>query len=385
MEVKATRIDWIGSNCRLLTATSAEFERTRPFEGLTIGTGIHLEPKTVALLMTLRAGGGRLVCTGNLNSTQPSTVEFLRAQGINVFATQTTDPAAHHRTLEAVIAERPDLLLDNGGDLFAIAVERPYANLLGGTEETTSGRTRLLQLRTRLNVPVLVINDSPIKQFAENRHAVGQSLFESYLRFTNRSTNGKRVTVFGYGACGKGTAACFRNAFSIVSVVDIDPVTTLEAHLDGFVTPLREAAIRSADILVTVTGFAGIVTAADLPLLKDGAILMNGGHFPQEIDVEAFRSHPDVVGIDLYEAEHIETFRLKDGRCFHVLGGGHMANLAGPRPLGNTVESMDLGFTLQARCLERIAKGEVGAESCVVPVPAEIDAMVASAYLDLSR
>ncbi len=242
MEGKATRIEWIGSNCRLLTATSAEFERTRPFEGLTIGTGIHLEPKTVALLMTLRAGGGRLVCTGNLNSTQPSTVEFLRAQGIIVFATQTTDPAAHHRTLEAVIAERPDLLLDNGGDLFAIAVERPYANLLGGTEETTSGRTRLLQLRTRLNVPVLVINDSPIKQFAENRHAVGQSLFESYLRFTNRSTNGKRVTVFGYGACGKGTAACFRNAFSIVSVVDIDPVTTLEAHLDGFVTPLREAA-----------------------------------------------------------------------------------------------------------------------------------------------
>ncbi|WP_416066799.1 adenosylhomocysteinase [Rhizobium sp. ZK1] len=385
MEKLATRIDWIGNSCRLLKATAVEFERTRPFDGLSIGTGIHLEPKTVALLMTLRAGGAHLVCTGNLNSTQPATVEFLRAQGFTVFATRTTDPVAHHQSLEAVVAEKPDLLLDNGGDLFAIAAERPYANLLGGTEETTSGRTRLLPMREKLAMPILVINDSPIKQFAENKHAVGQSLFESYMRFTNRSTNGKRVTVFGYGACGKGTAACFRNAFSTVSVVDIDPVTSLEAHLDGFVTPLREQAIRSADIIATVTGFPDIVTSADLPLIRDGAILMNGGHFPHEIDVAAFRSHPDVIDIDCYEADHIETFHLKDGRSFHVLGGGHMANLAGPRPLGNSVESMDLGFTLQARCLERVAKRGVGAESCIVPVPADIDAMVASAYLDLAR
>jgi adenosylhomocysteinase len=380
-----SRIDWVGRSCRLLQATAAEFGTTRPFEGLTIGTGIHLEPKTVALLMTLRAGGARLVCTGNLNSTQLETVDYLRAQGMTVFATQTTDAAEHGASLDAILAEQPDLLLDNGGDLFARAAERPYRKLLGGTEETTSGRTRLLPMRDRLGMPILVINDSPIKQFAENRHAVGQSLFESYLRFTNRSTNGKRVTVFGYGACGKGTAACFRNAFSSVSVIDIDPVTTLEAHLDGFATPLRAHAIRSADILITVTGHPGIVTVADLPLIKDGAILMNGGHFPQEIDIAAFRTHPDVAGIDRYEAEHIETVRLQDGRTFHILGGGHMANLAGPRPLGNTVESMDLGFTLQARCLERVAKGGLGKEACVVPVPADIDSLVAQAYLDLAR
>lgn len=380
-----SRIDWVARSCRLLAATAAEFRDTRPFAGLTIGTGIHLEPKTVALLMTLRAGGAGLVCTGNLNSTQPETVDYLRAQGIKVFATRTRNADEHGASLDAILEEKPDLLLDNGGDLFARAAERPYANLLGGTEETTSGRTRLLPMRDRLNMPILVINDSPIKQFAENKHAVGQSMFESYLRFTNRSTNGKRVTVFGYGACGKGTAACFRNAFSAVSVVDIDPVTTLEAHLDGFSTPLREAAIRSADILVTVTGYAGIVTAADLPFLKDGAILMNGGHFPHEIDVEGFRNSPDVAGIDRYEAEQIETVRLHDGRAFHILGGGHMANLAGPRPLGNTVESMDLGFALQARCLERVARGGLGAESCVTPVPGDIDALVASAYLDLAR
>jgi len=168
-------------------------------------------------------------------------VGYLRAQGIKVFATQTRDAEKHGASLDAILAEKPDLLLDNGGDLFARAAGRPYANLLGGTEETTSGRTRLMPMRDKLNMPILVINDSPIKQFAENRHAVGQSLFESYLRFTNRSTNGKHVTVFGYGACGKGTATCFRNAFSTVSVVDIDPVTTLEAHLDGFSTPLRRS------------------------------------------------------------------------------------------------------------------------------------------------
>ena len=380
-----SRIDWVARSCRLLAATAAEFRNTKPFAGLTIGTGIHLEPKTVALLMTLRAGGADLVCTGNLNSTQPETVDYLRAQGIKVFATQTRDAEEHGASLDAILAEKPDLLLDNGGDLFARVADRPHANLLGGTEETTSGRTRLMSMRDKLNMPILVINDSPIKQFAENRHAVGQSLFESYLRFTNRSTNGKRVTVFGYGACGKGTAACFRNAFAAVSVVDIDPVTTLEAHLDGFTTPPRESAIRSADVLVTVTGYPDIITVADLPSIKDGAILMNGGHFPHEIDVEGFRSSPDVVGVDRYQAEQIETVCMRDGRAFHILGGGHMANLAGPRPLGNTVESMDLGFALQARCLERVAKGGLGKEACVIPVPAEIDALVASAYLDLAR
>ena len=380
-----TRIHWIIASCKLLAATTADFQRDKPFEGLTIGTAIHLEPKTAALLMTLAAGGARIVATGNLNSTQPATVEYLRAQGITVIGEQTTDDAAHDRFIDAILAEEPDLLLDNGGDLFGRIAERGYARLRGGTEETTTGRARLSPLRDKIKVPVLVINDSPIKQFAENRHAVGQSLFESYMRFTNRATNGKRITVFGYGACGRGTAACFRNAYAAVSVVDVDPVTTLEAHLDGFATPLREGAIRSADVLITVTGAAGVITPRDLPLFKHGAILMNGGNLPHEIDLDGFRADPAVVGSDLYPTEGIETLRLADHRTIHILGGGHMANLAGPRPLGNSVESMDLGFTLQARCLERVARGGLGPEHCVVPVPQDIDAAVASAYLALNR
>jgi len=385
IEQSATRIDWIAQSCRLLTATAQEFSRTRPFAGLTIGTAIHLEPKTAALLLALQAGGARLIATGNLNSTQRDTVDFLRERGIEIIGGQTVDEGAHAGFIEAIVSEQPDLLLDNGGDLFACAVRRPYPRLRGGTEETTTGRMRLLPLRQEIRLPLLVINDSPIKQFAENRHAVGQSLFESYLRFTNRSTNGKRVTVFGYGACGRGTAACFRNAHALVSVVDADPVTTLEAHLDGFATPLREDAIRTADIIVTVTGAPAVVTARDLALLKDGAILLNGGHLPHEIDVPALRADERVHRVLSHVCEGIETLELDDGRRIHLLAQGHMANLAGPRPLGNSAESMDLGFTLQARCLERVAQGGLGEESCIVPVPRDIDAAVASAYLDLHR
>ena len=379
-----TRIDWISRSCRLLDQIAAEFAATRPFDGLTIATGIHLEPKTVALLMTLRAGGANLTVTGNLNSTQPATVDYLRAQGIDVHAEQTTDASAHGRNLDRLLAAKPDLLLDNGGDLFARFAENPYSGLRGGTEETTSGCARLKPMRSAIKVPVLVINDSPIKQFAENRHAVGQSLFESYLRFTNRATNGKRVTVFGYGACGKGTAACFRNAFASVSVVDIDPVAALEAHFDGFSTPGRAAAIANADIIATVTGARDIITVNNIEHFKDGAILMNGGHFPHEIDVSGIKASPLVERVETYAADGIETVIFRDGRRIHILGHGHMANLAGTRPLGNSVESMDIGFALQARCLERVARGRLDEESCVVPVPDDIDASVASAYLALN-
>ncbi|HEV8460655.1 MAG TPA: adenosylhomocysteinase [Gaiellaceae bacterium] len=351
------RIDWVIARCRLLASIGEEIEETKPFAGLTIGTGIHLEPKTVALLLTLQRGGAELVSTGNLNTTQQEAVDYLSARGVRVVGGPTSDPAEHDRYLWEVVRAKPQLILDNGGDLFARWVEEPCDGLLGGTEETTSGRARLEPLRDRIGLPVLVINDSPIKQFAENRHAVGQSVFESFMRLTNLSTNGKRVTVFGYGACGKGVAANFRNAYAVVSVVEADPVARLEAMLDGYLVPEREDALREADVIVTVTGAKGVITEVDEPLLKDGAILANAGHFPWEI-------------------EGIETGRVT------LLEGGHMVNLAGPRPLGNSIESMDLGFALQTRCLEAVARGEVGPESCVVPVPRAIDESIARAFVE---
>jgi adenosylhomocysteinase len=356
------RIEWVIERCRLLQGIAAEYDGTRPFAGLAIGTGIHLEPKTVALLLTLQRGGAELVSTGNLNTTQQDACDYLAARGVRVVGGPTSDPAEHDANLWEVVRSKPELLLDNGGDLFARYLEEPYETLLGGTEETTSGRTRLEPLRDRIALPVIVINDSPIKQFAENEHAVGQSVLESFLRITNLSTNGKRVTVFGYGACGRGVAANFRNAYAIVSVVERDPVGRLRALLDGFLVPDRDEALRTADVIITVTGASGVVTAADADLLKPGAILANAGHFPWEIDA------PGLAEADVT-----------------VLEGGHMVNLAGPRPLGNSIESMDLGFALQARCLEAVASGAVGPEACVVPVPRSIDDEVASAFVAASR
>ena len=377
----STRIDWVRDHCHLLRAISAEFRRTRPFQGLTIGTGIHLEAKTVALILTLRDGGARLVCTGNLNTTQPDAVERLRAEGVAVIGGPTKDRQLHGSYLEEVLAARPDLILDNGGDLFTRYLDRPYQGLIGGTEETTSGRMRLEPLRERLRRPILVVNDSPIKQFAENDHAVGQSSLESFLRLTNRTTNGEQVTVFGYGACGRGVAANFRGAYARVSVVDVDPVTRLRAHLDGFSTPSRDTAVAEADLIVTVTGARDVLTAADLPLLRDGVILANAGHFPVEIDAEGLIGAGEVAASRQY-ADDLLTLELTDGRRVHLVSRGHMFNLAGPRPLGNSIESMDLGFALQARCPEAVATGAVDAASCVVPVPAAIDTAVATSYLD---
>jgi adenosylhomocysteinase len=378
------RIEWVGGQCRLLATIAAEFDRTRPFAGLTIGTGIHLEPKTVAMLLTLKRGGARVLSTGNLNTTQPESVEYLNAHGVEAIGDPTQDDAVRNRHIDTILDAEPDLILDNGGDMYARWLERPYARLRGGTEETTSGRIRLAPLRERLNLPILVINDSPIKQFAENRHAVGQSTVESFLRITNMATNGRRVVVFGYGSVGKGVALSFQRAHAHVSVLEVDPVLRMEAMWDGFMVPDREAALAEADIVITVTAARGVVTARDLAILQDGVILINAGHAPVEIDVAGMAADPSVASYGATDAG-ISTFRMRDGRSIHLLTDGHMVNLAGPRPLGNSIESMDLGFSLQARCLEAVAAGEVGKDSCVVPVPRRIDEWVSAAYVELAR
>jgi adenosylhomocysteinase len=380
----ASRIEWVRSNCRLLQGIAQEFAGAQPFREMTIGTGIHLEPKTVALLLTLRDGGAHVVATGNLNSTQPEAVAYLLAHGVEVVGGPTTDEHEHDQHLRQVLAARPHLILDNGGDLFVRYLEDPYDRLKGGTEETTSGRMRLARLRTALAHPILVINDSPIKQFAENRHAVGQSVLESFLRITNRATNGDSVLVFGYGSVGKGVAASFRNAFATVAVVERDPVLRLEASFDGFQVPDRETGLRSADVVITATGAESVVTQADLDLLKDGVFLANAGHFPREIAVERMLADPRVM-TRTEAVAGITTLTLANQRAVHLLAGGHMVNLGGPRPLGNSIESMDLGFALQARCLEAVAMDRVAPDAVVVPVPRFIDALVAEAFLERYR
>ncbi len=380
---RASRIDWVISQCRLLNSIGDEFERTRPFDGLTIGTGIHLEAKGVALMLTLRRGGARVISTGNLNSTQPGALDYLKGHGVETVGGPTQDVDQRNGWIDEILGEKPDLILDNGGDMFVRWLERPYPELRGGTEETTSGRILLAPLRDRLRVPILVINDSPIKQFAENRHAVGQSTVESFQRLTNMATNGRRVVVLGYGGVGKGLAINFRNNHALVSVLELDPVLRMEALWDGFAVPDRVSALSAADIVVTATAGSGVIGPRDLDVLPDGVILVNVGHLPVEIDVPGIAASPLVEAHEPAD-DGISTFRLRDGRSIHLLTDGHMVNLAGPRPLGNSIESMDIGFSLQVRCLEAVATGRVGAESCVVPVPRTIDEEISRSYVELA-
>jgi len=381
---RASRIDWVIRQCRLLNSIGDEFERTRPFAGLTIGTGIHLEAKGVALMLVLQRGGATVISTGNLNSTQPGALDYLNAHGVETVGGPTQSHEERLGWIDEILDRKPEIILDNGGDMFVRWLERPYPELRGGTEETTSGRILLAPLRDRLRMPILVINDSPIKQFAENRHAVGQGTIESFLRLTNMATNGRRIVVLGYGGVGKGLALNFRNNHAQVSVLELDPVLRMEAMWDGHAVPDRADALSRADLVVTATAASGVIGPADLEHLPDGVILVNVGHLPVEIDV------PGIAASPLVEAQEpaddgITTFRLRDGRSIHLLTDGHMVNLAGPRPLGNSIEAMDIGFSLQARCLEAVALRRVGPESCVVPVPRSIDEQVAAAYVDLAN
>ena len=259
---RVSRIEWVVRQCRLLTSIGDEFERTQPFAGLTIGTGIHLEAKGVALMIALRRGGARVISTGNLNSTQVGAVDYLNAHGVEAIGGPTQDVAQRLTWIDQILDEKPELILDNGGDMFVRWLQRPYPELRGGTEETTSGRILLAPLRDRLRMPILVINDSPIKQFAENRHAVGQSTIESFMRLTNMATNGRRVVVLGYGGVGKGLAINFRNNHAQVSVLELDPVLRMEALWDGFAVPERGAALSRADIVLTATAGASVIGAA---------------------------------------------------------------------------------------------------------------------------
>ena len=293
-------------------------------------------------------------------------------------------PASTTPISREVLANEPHLLLDNGGDLFTRYLEEPYEHLLGGTEETTSGRMRLMPFRELIGRPLLVINDSAIKQFAENYHAVGQSVLESFLRITNRMTNGRRVAVFGYGPCGKGVAVNFKNAFATVSVVEPDPLRRLEAYLDGFLVPGRAEALAEADVIITVTGAGDVVTVDDLALLHDGVILANAGHFPAEIAVAEIRQHASVKELKS-AGEGIETITLEDGRRIHLLAGGHMVNLNGPRPLGEFNRVDGPGLRPPSKVPGGHRNGQGGHAQVVVPVPRWIEENVAERYLSVTN
>ena len=371
------RINWIRSRMRLLAGVRADFERDRPFAGLSIGVSLHLEPKTAVLLEVLQAGGAAIVGTGNHGSTQDDIVAVLKAKGMQLYGKRDDDLDQHLKNVAKVVAARPDILLDNGADLVALAIKAgTVGSIRGGTEETTSGGDRLRdELAGKVPFPVIVINDSPLKQIAENRHAVGQSIVESFMRITNLMIPGRRFVVVGYGWCGRGIAQYLDALGGRVAVVETDAIKALEAALDGYRVGKIEDLAGWGEVFITATGRPGVIGEAAIARMRSGAILANSGHFPWEIDVAALRTQ--ATGSELVD-DSLERIELADGRHVVLVADGRMFNLAGREPKGNSIESMDIGFMLQALSLARVAGDSRAAlVEGAQPVPADINQAIA--------
>ncbi len=380
----AARIDWIRSRMPLLAHARAALAESQPFAGRTIGMSLHLEPKTAVLLETLQAGGAQIVATGNHGSTQDDVVAHLRSTGMTVFGRRDDTLGEHHGNVAAVLDAGFDILLDNGADLAAGLVARgETGRVIGGTEETTSGGDRLRgELAGAIPFPVIVINDSLLKAIGENKHAVGQSVVESFMRITNLMVPGRRFVVVGYGWCGRGVAQYLRALGGKVAVVEIDELKAFEAALDGFRVGPLESVTGWGEVFITATGHADILTAPFFESVPDGAVLANCGHFPWEIDVPALRSAA-IASHRLDDA--LENLELPGGRTVTLIADGRMMNLAGREPKGNSLESMDLGFLLQTLSLERVAtdaaRGGGGLRAGAQPVPDDIDRDIARRML----
>lgn len=372
VEKAAARLAWIRPRMTLLAEVREQFARTQPFAGLRIGMSMHIEPKTAVLLETLAAGGAEIVATGNHGSTQDDIAEYLREQGMTIFGSRDDDKEEHDRNVWSVVESKPAILVDNGAGLVARLAELGRADhVVGGTEETSSGSYRLREeLVDHFSFPVIVIDENPLTVINENKHAAGQSIVESFVRITNLMVSGRRFVVAGYGWCGRGVAHYLRALGGKVAVVEVDEIKALEAALDGYRVASMFDLAEWGEVFITATGHPQVLGTEFFETVANGAILVNCGHFDWEIDVDALR---DLAINSTVIDESIERIDLPANRHVTLLADGRMINLAGREPKGNSIESMDLGFLLQALALERIATAAHTLELGAQPVPDSIN------------
>ena len=368
------KIRWAELHQRVLQRLREEFSETKPFAGLTIGMCLHIEPKTAVLCFVLQAGGANVVITGSTGTTKDDVVAALRQVGIVVYGEQADDKTKHQENIRQVMSHDPHLLLDNGADLMAAYIaNQGRGRVIAGTEETTTGANRLRgELSGTVSLPIIVINDSPLKLIIENEHGVGPTIVEGFMRETNLLVQSRSFVVFGYGSVGRGIARCLRKLNGQVTVVELDPIRALEAVLDGmYVTSLKEA-LDIGEVFFTATGRPGVIAGESFDQLPDGAILANVGHFSWEIDSAELRRRARSVE---RLRGWVELFTLADGRHITLLAQGEMLNLAGGG--GNPIETMDLGFALQAQSLAYLAAHYKELPVGPQPVPNEINVRTA--------
>ena len=348
-ESGALKIDWVRTHMPLLAGLEEEFIRTKPFAGLKVALSVHLEAKTARLCEVLSRGGAEMFITGsNPLSTQDDIAAALVHEGLNVFAVHDATEQEYEDGIRRVIEAGPNIIIDDGGDLVKMIHEN-YPELIpdviGGCEETTTGILRLqaMDRERRLEFPMMLVNDAKCKHFFDNRYGTGQSVWDGINRTTNLIVAGKTVVVAGYGWCGKGVAMRAKGLGAEVIVTEIDPVKAMEAVMDGFSVMTMAQAAPKGDFFVTVTGCEDVISEKHFPLLKDGAILCNAGHFDVEVAVAKLKEY----AVSVRPARNnIKAYALPDGKTVYVIADGRLVNLAAGD--GHPAEIMDMSFAIQA-------------------------------------
>ncbi len=378
------RIQWAENDMPVLRQIRARFEKERPLKGLRVAACLHVTTETANLMWTLVAGGADVVlAASNPLSTQDDAAASLVAHfEVPVFAIKGEDNKTYYRHIHSALELQPNITMDDGADLLStLHKERTdlLANVVGGTEETTTGviRLRAMAKEGALKYPVIAVNDAQTKHFFDNRYGTGQSTIDGIVRATNVLLAGRVFVVGGYGWCARGIASRARGMGARVIVTEVDPLRALEAVMDGFdVMPIVEAA-KIGDIFVTATGDKNVIDEPALSVMKDGAIVANSGHFNVEINIPALEK---LAKEKRRVREYVDQYILKDGRRVNLLAEGRLVNLSAAE--GHPSSVMDMSFANQALSVEYIAKHGKNLPKDVFPVPPEIDKAIARMKLE---
>jgi len=383
-EKGARRIAWARSSMPVLRMIEERFAKEQPLKGIRVSACLHVTCETANLMRALKTGGAEVrLCASNPLSTQDDVAAALVKEfGIATFAIRGEDKETYYKHIHATLDAKPNLTMDDGADTIGVIHSQRkelVANVIAGTEETTTGVIRLKSMERDgvLLYPIIAVNDADTKHFFDNRYGTGQSTLDGILRATNLLLAGKRFVVCGYGWCGRGVASRARGMGANVIVVEVDPLKALEAVMDGFtVLPMLEAA-KQGEIFVTVTGNIHILRKEHFAAMPDGAVVCNSGHFNVEIDIPALEALSVSHGL---ARDEVEEYRLGDGRRIYVLSEGRLINLAAAE--GHPASVMDMSFANQALGSEYAVKNKGKLEIRVHRVPKAIDAEIARLKLE---
>jgi adenosylhomocysteinase len=368
------RIEWAGREMPVMKLIQKRFTKDKPFKGIRISGCLHITTETANLGLTLKEGGAELVlCASNPLSTQDDVAAALVEYGIPTFAIKGEDNKTYYQHIVSALKHKPNLTVDDGADLVStIHQEKGHliSDIIGGTEETTTGVIRLRNMagENKLRYPIVAVNDARTKHFFDNRYGTGQSTIDGITRATNILWAGKKVVVCGYGWCGRGIALRAQGLGAQVIVTEVDPISALEAAMDGYQVMPIMAAAKTGDIFITVTGDINVINEAHFAELKDGAILANSGHFNVEINILALER---LAKAKRQVRPFVDEYTLLDERRIFLLGEGRLINLAAAE--GHPASVMDMSFANQALCLEHLVKTKGRLKPGVYPVPEEID------------